>query len=373
LLVYFSAFFSVPFFLSKKLNQNTFRIFRHTIQRTMSSPRFNELFIQVLGQMAQQTGAKGEHFKARAYKKAQETIMKFGGNISKLEDIEGQPGIGKSILDTLGKATLSGSGIHQSEFKKVTEDPLIVLTGVYGIGPKKAAELVESGITTIAQLRKVQHEVLNDKQIIGLKYYEDVLKRIPRAEIDEYNKVLGKTMLKTLDVYGFNKNDAKYEIVGSYRRGAQDSGDIDMIVTSETPQIFILWIDRLIKYNVILEVLSRGPSKCLVMAQIPGTSVVRRVDFLYSPPDEFAFSILYFTGSKEFNTVMRGRALQYGLTLNEHGFHHMVQGDKGRKVKGPKLTKVFNDEKDIFDHLEMAWKEPEERKDGSCVIGLENL
>jgi len=328
----------------------------------MSSTRFNELFIQVLGQMAQQTASKGEHFKARAYKKAQETIMKFGGNITDLEDIEDQPGIGKSILETLGKAMTQPIVSPQ----KVVEDPHIVLTGVYGIGPKKAAELVESGITTIAQLRKVQHEVLNDKQIIGLKYYEDVLKRIPRYEIDEYNQVLRKTMNELEQIFP----KSGYEIVGSYRRGAPDSGDIDVIVTSETPQIFVLLIDRLIKSKVILEVLSRGSSKCLVMAQIPGASSVRRVDFLYSPPNEYAFSILYFTGSKEFNTVMRSRALEYGLTLNEHGFHHMVQGEKGRKVKGPKLTKMFKDEKNIFDQLEMVWKEPQERKDGSCVIGL---
>ena len=367
----------------------------------MSSTRYNEVFIQVLSQMAQQTASKGEHFKTRAYKKAQETITGFSGNITKLEDIEGLPGIGKSILETLEKAMSKPIVTSQ----KMEEDPLIVLTGVYGIGPKKAEELVKSGIKTIAQLRKVQDEVLNDKQIIGLKYYEDVLKRIPRAEIDEYNKILRKTMneiektfgstilkggndygstilkggndfgstiLKGGNDFGSTFPKGGYEIVGSYRRGAQDSGDIDVIVTTKFTQIFILWIDMLIKNKVILEVLSRGPSKCLVMAKIPGASAVRRVDFLYSPPDEYAFSILYFTGSKEFNTVMRGRALQYGLTLNEHGFHHMVAGEKGRKVKGPKLNKEFKDEKAIFDHLEMLWKEPNERKDGSCVVGLEN-
>lgn len=327
----------------------------------MSSARYNERFILVLSQMAQQTAAKGEHFKARAYKKAQETIMGFSGNITKLEDIEGQPGIGKSILETLGKAMTKPVMGPQ----KVIEDPLIVLTGVYGIGPKKAAELVESGITTIADLRKVQDDVLNDKQIIGLKYYEDVLKRIPRYEIDEYNKVIKKTMNELEQIFP----KSGYEIVGSYRRGAADSGDIDIIIT-EYYEIFVLLIDRLVKSKVILEVLSRGPSKCLVMAKLPGASAVRRVDFLYSPPNEYAFSILYFTGSKEFNTVMRGRALQYGLTLNEHGFHHMVQGEKGRMVKGPKFAKEFNSEKDIFDHLKMVWKEPHERKDGSCVENL---
>lgn len=335
----------------------------------MASTRYNELFIQVLAQMAQQTAAKGEHFKTKAYKKAQETIMKFSGNITKLEDIKDLTGIGKSILDRLGQSMLTQSTMSQCE---VVEDPHNILAGVYGIGPKKAAELVASGITTIKGLRERQNKVLNDKQIIGLRYYEDVLKRIPRSEINEYNEILGKTMLETLHVYGFEKKDAALEVVGSYRRGSTDSGDIDVIITTKCPQIFILWIDKLIKSKVILEVLSRGPSKCLVMAKIPGAECVRRVDFLYSPPDEYAFSVLYFTGSKEFNTVMRGRALQYGLTMNEHGFYHMVAGTNGKKVKGPKLNKEFNSEKNIFDHLEMVWKEPNERKDGSCVIGLEN-
>ena len=54
---------------------------------------------------------------------------------------------------------------------------------MYGIGPKKAQELVEQGITTIQQLRANQHQLLNETQKVGLKYYEDILKRIPRQEI----------------------------------------------------------------------------------------------------------------------------------------------------------------------------------------------
>jgi DNA polymerase IV len=331
------------------------------------STRYNEQFIQVLGQMAMTTSSKGEHFKTKAYKKAQETIMNMSSNITCIEDIEGLPGIGKSILEKLGQA-MNQTNVNKES--NLEEDPMTILCGVYGIGPKKASELVESGIKTISQLRKVQNEVLNDKQIIGLKYYEDVLKRVPREEIDQYDKILKKLLQTTYSKFAQVEEDVKYEIVGSYRRGALDSGDIDIIIKSKNPEIFVLWIDNLIKNKVILEVLSRGPSKCLVMAKIPSSSFVRRVDFLYCPPEEFAFSILYFTGSKEFNTVMRSRALEFGLTLNEHGFHHMIQGEKGKKVKGPKLIQEFKDEKDIFNHLKIEWKEPHERKDGSCVIKI---
>ena len=107
---------------------------------------------------------------------------------------------------------------------------------------------------------------------------------------------------------------------------------------------------------------SRGPTKCLVITKLPGYVTARRVDFLYSSPEEYPFATLYFTGSKEFNTNMRERALKMGLTLNEHGFSKM----EGRK-KGDKLTKIFKDEKEIFDHLKMQYKTPEERNDPTII------
>ena len=82
-----------------------------------------------------------------------------------------------------------------------------------------------------------------------------------------------------------------------------------MIITSSNPRIFVEFVDYLIKEGIILEVLSRGPSKCLVIAKILDYDTARRVDFLYASPEEFPFSILYFTGSKIFNTVMRHQAL----------------------------------------------------------------
>ena len=83
---------------------------------------------------------------------------------------------------------------------------------------------------------------------------------------------------------------------------------------------------------------------------------------MYSPPNEYAFATLYFTGSKAFNTVQRQRALNLGYTLNEHGFHHMVN-----KKKGAKLDRVFPTEKSIFDFLGMEYREPQQRIDGRSV------
>ena len=76
----------------------------------------------------------------------------------------------------------------------------------------------------------------------------------------------------------------------------------------------------------------------------------------------YAFAVLYFTGSKAFNVLMRSRALSLGYTLNEHGFHKM----NGKK-KGKKLNIIFHSEESIFKFLRMVYKTPHQRIDGRAV------
>jgi len=264
---------------------------------TKPSGRLNEKFIDLMEQLSDIMLKQGEPFRARAYQKAQESIMSFQDDILSPDQLKGLPGIGSTIMEKLNEYMATGT---LKVIEREKNNPVNILADIYGIGPKKAKELVEKGIVSIAQLRENQ-QMLNDIQKVGLRYYEDILKRIPRSEIQQY---------ETIFVNDFKKvatPTSRFEIVGSYRRGAQNSGDIDVIITSESPQVFVNFINELIKEKIILEVLSRGNTKCLVIAKIPGSDSARRVDFLYSSPEEYPFSVLYFTGSKIFNTVMRSR------------------------------------------------------------------
>jgi len=319
---------------------------------TLPSGRLNEKFIDLMEQLSNIMLKQGEPFRARAYQKAQESIMSFQDDIVSPEQLKGLPGIGSTIMEKLNEYVTTGT---LKVIEREKNNPVNILADIYGVGPKKAKELVEKGIVSIAQLRDNQ-QMLNDIQKVGLRYYEDILKRIPRSEIEQY---------ETIFVNDFKKvatPTSRFEIVGSYRRGSQNSGDIDVIITSESPQVFVNFINELIKEKIILEVLSRGNTKCLVIAKIPSSDSARRVDFLYSSPEEYPFSVLYFTGSKIFNTVMRHQALQMGVTMNEHGLYKM----EGKK-KGEKVDHVFKDEKDIFDYLNMVYKTPVERIDGRAA------
>jgi DNA polymerase IV len=320
--------------------------------------RLNEKLADLMNQLSNILSKLGDNIKARAYAKAEETILSVTTDICSPEELNGKPGIGKTIMDKMKEYLERGTlDIIERERNK----PENVLSDVYGIGPQKAKDLVEKhGITSIAELREKQDQVLNNVQKMGLRHYEDILKKIPRAEIDQYNSIFAKEFQTTV---ASQDPDAKYQIVGSYRRGKQESGDIDVIFTSNRPELFNAFLDVLIRKALIIEVLSRGKSKCLVITRLSPNTPARRVDFLYTNHKEFPFSILYFTGSKGFNTVMRGHALKMGLSMNEHGFYKMVD-----KKKEEPIDEVFADEKTIFDYLGLVYKSPEERIDGRAVI-----
>ena len=326
------------------------------IKKTQPSKRmkrYNEEFIDVLNELEDIMLKKAEPFRARGYRKAINIIITHEGDIFNASDLSETP-IGANIISKLTEYVETGK-IEMLERER--NDPVNQLAKVYGIGPKKAKDFVEKGITTIEQLR-AHEELLTNAMKIGVKYFDDIEKRIPRKEIDDYKAELDAVFVETAH------SDSEFSIVGSYRRLAKTSGDIDIIVSSRSNNraTFDEFIDGLIKKNIIIEVLSRGKTKSLTVTKLPGKPA-RRVDFLYTPSDEYPFAVLYFTGSKNFNTAQRQRALTLGYTLNEHGLYHMKNGKKTDKV-----NHVFKTEDDIFKYLGMEYLEPDKRIDNRSII-----
>ena len=147
--------------------------------------------------------------------------------------MEGVPGIGKGIKDKIEEFMREGT-IKRFEFINNDEKTkaLEVLEGVWGLGPRGADKLYKQGIKTIEDLRKKEH-VLTEMQRIGLKYYEDFGERIPRAEVEQ---LLGRVQEACYGVVKNGKKVLKVEAVGSYRRGKQTCGDIDVLITRNDGQ-----------------------------------------------------------------------------------------------------------------------------------------
>jgi len=313
----------------------------------------NEKFVENLKLLEDIMKSQGEVFRSRAYKKAKESIIGYQEDILSVSDIQHLAGIGKTIVEKLTELVLTGK---ISVIEKHKQNPIFLFNNIFGVGPKKANELYRvNRIDSIEEL-KTNLQLLNKKQKIGLKYYDDLQLRIPREEIDQYN------ILLTQLFESVKFPTSQFKIVGSYRRGKSESGDIDILITDleNNVSIFNRFLDVLIKEGILIEILSKGDVKSLAISKL-GENPARRIDFLYTPWNEFTFAQLYFTGSQAFNIGMRNRALEYGLSMNEHQF--TVKST----LKKP-LPKSFLDEKSVFTYLDLEYREPFERIDASSLI-----
>lgn len=330
-----------------------------SIMEPMPQPRLNEVFSSLLTELSEFMAKKNEHFRSKAYSNAAFEILKHPTPIYTMNDVKQLKTIGVTILSKLEEYITTGK-VQALESER--NDPMNLFTNIYGVGPAKAKELVCLGITTIEQLKIYEpiEELLNSKQVIGLTYYDDILQKIPRSEILEFEAMF-REKLTSLD------SDAEFQIVGSFRRGLPVSSDIDIIITNTNnhSKCFSTILESLIQDGTITEVLSKGNVKCLTLVKIKPTMPMRRIDFLYSPPKEYPFALLYFTGSKLFNTLVRQTANELGFTLNEHGLSHIKD-----KIKGEPLTQEFLTEEAILNFLKIEYVAPEHRTGATSLPKL---
>ena len=233
----------------------------------------------------------------------------------------------------------------QYEQIKDTKDPKELFMEIHGVGSVKANQLAKIGFKTIDDLRncKTIEDYLNETQLKGLKYYENIQKRIPYLEIFKHEKLL-KSILKEID------NTAELVIAGSFRRGKETSGDIDVLIKTpsvKNTSVYDKFLDKL-NENYMVETLSRGKKKFMGICKI--TNICRRIDIMFTKPEEYPFAILYFTGSKEFNVKMRSELLEKDLSLNEYGITNLSDN---KKVKHGCKT-----EEEVFKYLGYDYVHP---------------
>lgn len=304
----------------------------------------------------------GEHFKAKAYKTAMDALRAMEGPLTTVADFKAPKGVGPKIIKKLEEVIATG-GLAAAERMKARTDigSFETLTAVHGIGPVKARGLIASGIKTIAGLRAAyaaDPDLLTSAQALGLKYYEDGIQRIPRPEMVKHEALL-------LSVIPAGMTGT---IVGSYRRGAPNSGDIDMLVTyneamteKAASAFFKGMIAELTTRGYILDKLAGGGKKWMGYVRLGPDGVARRLDLLLTPPEEYAYAILYFTGSDKFNIAFRRHCLDIGYTLNEH-----TMKPTGSKPAPPPMKS----EEAIFCFVGLKFVPPTERVDAKQIARL---
>ena len=301
-------------------------------------------------------------FRARAYATVIKQLLQKEQPIHSFDDMHDIKGMGEKITEKV-KEILSTGQLQSAERIKTTHsvDAFETLQHIYGIGPAKVHELLQLGIQSVEQLRaevKKNPSLLNDKQKVGLKYYEDVLQRIPREEMELHRAALPQYLPDEMRAW-------ETEIVGSFRRGAASSGDIDVLIrvppsisNSAAKKLLTTYVENMKKAEYIEEVLALGEHKCMAICRLTDPSGLnklpaRRLDLLLTPDEEYAYALLYFTGSDQFNVAFRNHAQQMGYTLNEHRLLPLTED----KPVPPPMKK----DDDIFRFLGLRYISPNER------------
>lgn len=288
-----------------------------------------------------------EPFKVKAYEKVIDSIELYDKEIDSVEDIKLLKGVGKKIEDKIVEFLASG---HIAEVENVLKDPKYILgnklKSIYGVGPAKITELMTK-IKDFEELKE-HPELLNDKQKIGLQYYDDMNTRIPIVEGRQHYKIV-KKLLKD------GMGDAEFEFVGSFRRKNKTMGDIDILIKDRGDGIVLKdIIKRFVATSYVIETLALGKNKFMGLCRLSPELPARRIDILLADPSHYYFALLYFTGSYNFNIYMRKIALKKGLSLSEYGF----KDSKGIMID---TSDTIHSEEDIFAYLDIPFVAPEKR------------
>ncbi|MFD2531413.1 DNA polymerase/3'-5' exonuclease PolX [Gracilimonas halophila] len=325
-------------------------------------PYTNNQIADLLREVSQLMQLAGENrFKVIAFDKAAQTIEGLQENIDDhiqnktLTDIKG---VGKSIAEDIYALEETGEMPVLEAFKEKVPEGLIEWLNISGLGPKNAYKIhKELGISTIGELKeKIEDGSVAGLSGLGQKSADKIMKSIEwmekfdeRCRLDQAQEIATAIYESLKGLEGVQK----IEVAGSYRRALETIGDVDILIAAEEKHIEGLF-DVFVNHERVTDILGRGDTKSSVR-----TKEGRQVDLRIVSPKEFSAALMYFTGSKEHNIVLRQRARDRGMSLNEYGLFKL--NDEGDTDFDQPIE--FSSETDIYEKLDLHFVPPELRED----------
>ena len=284
-------------------------------------PVYNEDIASVFDEMADLLEIESANpFRVRAYRSAARTVRGLSRELSELieqgEDLTKLPTIGKDLAAKINEMISTGKVLALDKLHREVPASLEELLKIPGLGPKRVHALYhELGIKTLAQLeRAAKKGRLRDLPGFGTRTEQQVKDTIAshRQKKRHFTRNIamerGEPLLRYLQL---DKHVRQAVIAGSYRRGKETVGDLDILASSTDPEPVM---DRFVRYADIREVISKGSTRTSV---ILGCGM--QVDLRVVEDDQFGAALHYFTGSKAHNIQIRRLGQQAGLKINEYG------------------------------------------------------
>ncbi len=306
----------------------------------------------------------------RSYEKAAELIAGLPDSIEQLakepEKLKELPGIGDRMVEHLNEILQTGDYALRKKLLKKYPATILDVLQLQSLGPKKAALLFKKfKAGSVPEVEKIALEgKLRDVPGFGEKSEQNILKAI-----EAFKRLIGRFLLQSVEVAAealqehiakAGKAAESVTPAGSLRRGKETVGDLDLLVTLADGYTAQKHVDALaehiLKFPGIDQTLAHGENKVSFTLKNG-----LQVDVRLLKKENFGAALLYFTGSREHNVKLRGRANEMGWTLNEYQL---------ATLKGEKRVAARTEE-EIYNKLKLDYIEPELRENSGEIEAAE--
>ncbi len=328
---------------------------------TQSVAAHNEEVASAFDEMADLLSIRAENvFRIRAYRRAAQIVRGLSRELAEMrgtEDFDALPGIGADLAEKIEELLRTGHLRALEKLRRQVPQGVRELLSLPSLGPVRVRALfAKLHVRGIDGLRRALADGrLSSVRGFGPKILAELAhaleerqdhppQRVPLSIATQYAKPL-KTFLESLP------GVSRVEIAGSYRRGRDTVGDLDVLVCATRDAAPILALKG---YGELRKLTAAGATKA--------SGILRsglQVDVRVLESESFGAALHYFAGSRDHNIHIRRRAQERGCKLNEYGLfrgNHRIAGAT---------------EEDLFSALGLPWIPPELREDRGEIEAAE--
>jgi len=324
------------------------------ISRTDSTVISNADMARIFNDIADMLEISGELvYKAVAYRRVADAVERWPDDVAHLFQSDHPPTIpGAGPALTVKRAELASTGQlgYHDKMRAQVPSGLLEILRIPGVGPRTVKQLHdELGIESVDALRAAAEAgTLRGLKGLSARTEENILSAMARLAsrgtrllLHDADALMSGLVDQLREVRGVRA----IEPAGSLRRRKATIGDLDLLAATTEPARLIRALDKL---TSVEHVLSAGTDKSsIVLADGP------QVDLMVCPPSAWGSHLVHFTGNKDHNVALRGRALDRGLSLSEKGFKVVETGE---------LQQIATEE-EVYARLDLPWIPPELRED----------
>lgn len=295
-------------------------------------------------------------FRVRAYHNAARMIQALPQSIESMiaegKELTELPSIGNDLAAKIREIVSTGSFADMRRLQSKLPGGLIQMETIAGLGPKRVKILYEKlGVSDITSLLRA----CRSGKVAGIKGFGEKTEARILAACEEFHPEETRFKLAVAEqiavpLLSYLRKAPGVEqaiIAGSYRRCRETVGDLDVLVIGRDASRIMNYFTA---YEDIVSILSKGSTRSTVRLRVG-----IQVDVRVVPQESYGAALLYFTGSKPHNIVLRTLATERKLKINEYGVFKGSKNIAGRT------------EEEIYRLLGLSYIEPELRENNGEI------